>query len=125
MRAYGEDGVEHEYTVFCPFGKVAAGRRFQAEVSLHFLIDIDEGWRRFYAVLHTEAKAMRLPFVMIRILAKNNYLYFIERSFVECVEDFIPFGIDCFTERLFMFQEHDNLFEIRFLEFVFQYFLPA
>ena len=76
------------------------------------------------AVLHGEAKTVRLPWFMIRILSEDDHLDLVEGAMLESVEDEWTRRIDrCLP--ILLPHEVRELLEIVFLKFVCELFFPA
>src|SRR5215510_5021566 len=68
---------------------------------------------------------MRLPIAVIGILSKQYQLDIIKWCSIKGMKDQRPWRINGFSQSLFRFQEGNDLVEIVFFEFIFQYVLPG
>ena len=68
MRTHGEHGVQKQYTLIGPFSQAAVIRNVAATVLVQFLINVDKGRRDLHIRLDGEAKAVCLPFLVVRVL---------------------------------------------------------
>jgi hypothetical protein len=64
--------VEQQHALFGPMSEIAVRRPRDAEVALHFLVDIDEARRGANPRLYRKAQAMRLLRPVIRILPQDD-----------------------------------------------------
>ena len=84
---------------------------------MYFFEYIDEGRGERYPILHGETKSVRLSRLVIRILAEDNDLHFIERAVLKSVEHIRTGRINS-TLAVFLFNEIGQLLEIIFFKLV-------
>lgn len=123
--ANGQRCVEQEDALFGPVGEITVAGDGHTYVLVQFFEDVDEAGRRGDAFGDGEAKAVSLSGAVIGILTEQDDLDLFEGGGVEGVEDEPAGGIDGAAADLFVFQEGDDLAEIRFGEFLAEGLFPA
>ena len=72
---YGQNRVQHQYSLLCPCAKITVGRNAAAEIIMQFRKNILQGRRRSNALLYRKAQTVRLVSSMIWILSQYNDLH--------------------------------------------------
>ena len=107
--------VEQQHALLGPAHEAPALGRRRAEVGLYLLEYVDERRRKGHAVVHREAQSLRLPRLMVGVLADDNGLHLVERTQVEGVEDEPPRRITR-APAVLVVNERRQGGEIRFVE---------
>ena len=117
-------GVEQQDTLFGPTCQIATLRNGRPQVLLYFFEDVLQGGRKLYAVLHREAKPMRLTWFMVGVLTNDNHLHLVEGTEVESIENLGTWWI---TGRRGVLLTHgaSELLEVGLLKLLLQVFLPS
>ena len=84
---YRERGVEEQYALPGPSGKVAVCGMRNAQVAMQFLEQVHQGRRRGHSDGHRETETMRLAGAVVGVLAKDHHPHLIERCGIEGGED--------------------------------------
>ena len=84
---YGQHCIEQEHTLVRPAGQVAVTRVFKSQVTMQFLVDVHKACRSFDTLWHRKAQPHCLPWLVVRVLAENDYPNLVKRGGIEGVED--------------------------------------
>ena len=82
--------VEQEYSLLGPSGKISTCGDRSTCLGLYLLKNIPQRRRKCNAITYGKAQSMSLTIAMIRVLAKNDYLYIIEGSLVKGIKNLSP-----------------------------------
>ncbi len=95
MCTHREAGVQEEHALLCPTRQVATCGDGSSRLCLHLLHNIAQRWRKGDSVLHREAKSMRLPHIVVRVLPQNHNAHIRQRCLPKGIENKPPWRKTC------------------------------
>ena len=114
--AHRERCVQKQNSLMRPAFQVSVGRWRDAEIVVEFLENVDEGRWRLDSERHREAKPVGLTRIMIRVLADDDCLDFIDGAIVESGENLRSGRVHHMVFRMFLQELCFNLLVGRIAE---------
>ena len=87
MRTHGQDCIEQKNALLCPWGQIPVVRNRAAEVTVQFLINIDQGRRNADPLMYRKTQTVGLTRPVIGILSENNDFHLFQRCKIERIEN--------------------------------------
>ena len=116
-------GIQEKHALLRPSCQVAALWNGRSRFIVYLLENVLERRREGNPVVHAEAKSVRLPGAVIRVLPEDDHAHLVERRRVEGIEDEPPRRIAS-ARRILLPHKLRQLLKVRLVELLLQLRLP-